>query len=133
MRSIQVTDIPATDPAPRKRLRDHLVGEDFFHAAKYPEAVLFINAVQNENRSLHLATGTLTMRGVTHPVTFYARIWEQSPTRVRANATLRLDRHRWGVSYRGSALQDDLVDDEFTLELSLVARPAELVGAGSLR
>lgn len=129
MRSIQVTDIPASDPVPRNRLRDHLIGEDFFHVTKYPEAVLFINAVRNENRSLHVVTGTLTMRGITHPVTFYARVWEQTPTRVRANATLELDRHRWGVSYRGSTLRDDLVDDEFTLELSLIAGPpAAVVG-----
>jgi len=121
MRSIEVTDIPASDPVPRKRLRDHLLSEDFFHATKYPEAVLFINSVRHESGSLYALGGTLEMRGVTHPISFYARVSEMSPARVRADATIEVDRHRWGVKYRGSALKDDLVDDVFTLRLTLLA------------
>ena len=121
MRSIQVTDIPESDPVPRKRLREHLLGEDFFATVRYPQAVLTIDSVRHENRSLHRVTGRLTIRGVTHPVTFFARIWTVSADRVQAQATLELDRHRWGVSYRGSTIRDDLVDDEMVIELALEA------------
>ena len=124
MRTIEVTDIPASDPVPRRRLREHLLSEDFFFVDRYPEATLTIDRVANENRSLHRVEGRLTIRGITHPVSFYARIWELTAARARAQTKLTLNRHRWSVSYRGSTIRDDLVDDDFTLELHLVAQAA---------
>lgn len=121
MTTIEVTDIPVSDPVPRRRLRDHLMSEDFFHVVAYPEARLTLTAVQREGRSLHHVTALLTIRGQSHPVDFFARVWMLSDTAVSAEATLELDRHRWGVSYVGSTLRDDLVDDEFTLLLTLEA------------
>ena len=121
MRSIEVTDLPASDPVPRKRLRDHLLGEDFFSASAHPEARLIVSDVTLQSRSLYRVGGQLTIRGITHPVTFYARIWTLTNARVQAQATIEVERHRWGVSYRGSTIRDDLVDDIFTLTLTLEA------------
>lgn len=119
MRTIEVTDIPADDPVPRKRLRDHLMGADFFDVPNHPEALLVIRSVTPEQRSLHKVVADLTMRGRTHRVTFYARLWQVSKTYVRAQASIPIDRHKWGVSYVGSTIRDDLVDDTFHLELTL--------------
>lgn len=121
MTTIEVTDIPVSDPVPRRRLRDHLMSEDFFHVAAHPEARLALVSVQRENRSLHRVTALMTIRGRTHPIEFYARVWALDDSVVSAKARLELDRHRWGVSYVGSTLRDDLVDDEFVLELTLQA------------
>lgn len=122
MNTIIVTDIPANDPIPRRRLRDHLLGEDFFHVAAHPAARLTLRVVELENRSLHRVVAELTIRGTTHAVTFYARVWTVSDDEVSAEARFAIDRHRWGVSYRGSSLRDDLVDDEFSLDLTVHAR-----------
>lgn len=122
MTSIIVTDIPATDPVPRRRLRDHLLGEDFFHVTAHPEARLTLRAVELENRSLHRVAADLTIRGTTHAVTLYARVWTLSEDEVSAAARFAVERHRWGVSYRGSTVKDDLVDDQFWLDLAVYAR-----------
>jgi hypothetical protein len=121
MRTIDVTDIPASDPVPRRRLREHLLSEDFFFVERYPQALLQLDSVTLQNRSLYRVAARLTIRGITHPVTFYARIWEQNGNRVRAQARFEVDRHKFSVSYRGSTIRDDLVDDMFTLELQLYA------------
>jgi polyisoprenoid-binding protein YceI len=128
MRTIDVTDIPADDPIPRKRLRDHLLSEDFFHVSAHPEARLVIVSSNRVRNSLHQVTADLTMRGRTHRLTFYARVWEANNDHVRAQATLPIERHKWGVSYVGSDLRDDLVDDTFQLDLTLETRPGLRAG-----
>ncbi len=121
MRTIEVTDIPASDPIPRNRLRDHLLGDDFFATTAHPTAQFTLRSVVRENGRLYRVMGDLTVRGATHPIDFYARGWTVTTATVRAEARLEIARHRWGVSYRGSTIKDDLVDDTFWLELSLVA------------
>jgi len=123
MRSIEITDIPKHETVPRKLLRDHLTGENLFNVEKYPEAVLTINQVRHENGPVYAVDGTLTMRGVRLPVSFQARIPEISSAGVSAQARLKLDRTRWGMRYRLADPRGLLVDDEFTLDLTLVARP----------
>jgi hypothetical protein len=125
MTTIEVTDIPADDPVPRRRLRDHLLSEDFFHVAAHPEARLMLTAVEQEERSLYRVRGLLTIRGHTELVIFYARVWAVSDHSVRAEARFAVDRHRYGVSYRGSTVRDDLVDDQFWLDLAITARASQ--------
>jgi polyisoprenoid-binding protein YceI len=119
--TIEVTDIPASDPIPKNRLRDHLLSEDFFAAQHYPTAQFRLTAARRENNRLYRVDGQLTMRARTHPITFYARGWTVRNDSVRAEARVTLDRQRWDISYRGSTLRDDLVDDSFTLELTIIA------------
>lgn len=86
------------------------------------EARLTLRAVELENRSLHRVAADLTIRGTTHAVTLYARVWRLSEDEVSAEARFAVERHRWGVSYRGSTVKDDLVDDQFWLDLAVYAR-----------
>ncbi|MDZ4257791.1 MAG: YceI family protein [Gemmatimonadales bacterium] len=125
MRTIDVTDIPAHDPVPRRNLRNHLLGEDFFHVAEHPEAQLTILRVEPENRSLSLVHARLEMRGVTHDIRFFARISRLSSNEIVAEARFAIDRQRWGIRYLRSALREDLVDDEFWLDLRLRATAPE--------
>ena len=39
-----------------------------------------------------------------------------------ANAYFRIDRNLWGLTYRGSKAGNDLVDDDITFRIRLVAR-----------
>lgn len=121
VRTIQVTDIPATDPVPRARLRDHLLSDDFFSATRYPTARFDLISVRRGNNRLYRAEGRLTMRDRTHPISFYARGWAVQRDSVHAEASVTLDRQEWGISYQGSTIRDDLVDDKFTLELVVYA------------
>lgn len=120
MHTIEVTDIPKSDPIPRKRLRDHLMDDDFFAVATYPTAHFTLTQVR-KHEGKHLITGDLTLRGQTHTVTFEAVFSALSNTTVQATARLSIDRQKWGVAYRGSRLTNDLVDDDIHLELLLIA------------
>lgn len=121
MTSIEVTDIPAHEPVPRRRLRNHLMSNDFFAVETYPTAVFVLARVQQRTDPTYLLTGALTMRGQTHPVTFETEMQALSPHHLEATAQFSINRHRWNVSYRGSRLTDDLVDDEIHIDLYLVA------------
>lgn len=125
MTTIAVTDIPEHEPVPQRRLLRHLASEDFFHIAAHPRARFVVRSVEHESDRLYRVDGDLTIRGRTHPVTFYARGWSVTDREVRAEARLEIDRHKYDVSYRGSTIKDDLVDDTFWLELVIVARSAK--------
>jgi polyisoprenoid-binding protein YceI len=123
LRTIEVTDIPAHDPEPRNNLRNHLLGPDFFEVSRHPVARFILRSVREEKPRLYQVEGDLTIRGTTHPIRFYARGWSVSQDGLRAEARMEIERHKYGVSYRGSTLRDDLVDDTFWLEVALEARP----------
>jgi polyisoprenoid-binding protein YceI len=121
MTTIAVTDIPAHEPVPRRRLENHLKSDDFFAVGSYPAARFKLDEVNRQGGQRYRVTGTLTMRGRSHPVTFDARVETTEPDALVARAQFSIDRQKWGVAYRGSRLTDDLVDDEIHLDLYLVA------------
>ncbi len=122
MTSIAVTDMPAHEHIPRRRLRNHLMSDDFFAVETYPTAVFVLTSLsQQEGRTYHTA-GNLTMRGRTHPVTFETEMVSLTHDRVEATAQFSINRQDWGVAYRGSSLTNDLVDDEIYLDVYLVAK-----------
>ena len=122
MTTIEVTDIPADDPVPRNRLRRHLLSEDFFHVGRHPHARFRIVAVIPQQGRLFQVVGALTIRDHTRRVTFYARGWAVTADRVEGTARFAVDRHDYGVRYVGSTIKDDLVDDQFSLDIDIVAR-----------
>src|ERR1700744_4043526 len=61
--SIKILDV--TDPATNAQFAGHLASDDFFSSDKYPEAVFDIASVSG-NR----IDGNLTIKGITHPVSF---------------------------------------------------------------
>ena len=119
--SLDVTDIPATDPVPRRRLREHLLAEDFFWAARHPTARIVVTGATGLGGGRMRVAARLTMRGVTHPVAFDAAERVLSDGRLEVRARLRLDRQRWGVRFDGG--RDLVVRDAFDLDVRLVAAP----------
>lgn len=63
--TIQVNSI-STDNDDRDK---HLVGEDFFNAAKYPTITFEGTSMQKKEDNKYKLTGNLTIHGVTKPVT----------------------------------------------------------------
>ncbi|HJU76076.1 MAG TPA: YceI family protein [Gemmatimonadaceae bacterium] len=122
MRTIEVTDIPADEPVPRNRLRNHLMNADFFDVARFPTASFDVRSAESTDAGFRLG-GNLTMRGVTRPIALDAEIQRSVGGIVRATSTFRINRHQWGVSFRGSRLTNDLVDDDILLTLDLILMP----------
>lgn len=102
--TIQVNSID-TRVAPRDA---HLLTDDFFNAAKYPE-ITFRNAKLNHKRgNKYSLTGDLTIRDVTKTVTFDATkngqyTDKEGNVHVGFTAELTIDRTDYNINYGGTA------------------------------
>ena len=130
MRRMGVTDIPAHEPVPRRRLLAHLQGRDFFDVARFPTAQFRANSVTRIGPARYRLAGDLTMLGLSRPIEFETQVRWPEVGHMIATAAITLDRQRWGIAYRGSRLTNDLVDDDIQIALVLDARRrAPLLGA----
>lgn len=112
-------------------LIDHLKSDDFFDVATYPQArfeVSQVDALQNvtPGAANYRLTGSLTLKGVTHDITFPAFIAHREDGSLIAEAHFDIDRTRWNVRYGSgkffAKLGKHLVNDVISLELRMVAR-----------
>lgn len=130
MTTIQVTDIPVTDPVPRQDLTDHLKSRDFFWSEQFPTAEFVLTKVQERGPGRYRVIGRLRIRDVTRTITFVASGRGAAP---RAGvplvipsvieASFRIDRQEWGITYRFDPIRDAIVDDEVEFRLSLRTGP----------
>ena len=109
---LEVTlDIEAmtTDTA---KLTAHLKSPDFFDAKRFAEAK-FVSKSIKAGADGYMVTGDLTLHGVTHPLSFPAKI-DVANGGVTVSSQFDLNRHDWGISY-GKGTVNDLV--KMTLEV----------------
>jgi polyisoprenoid-binding protein YceI len=109
-----------------EKLTAHLKSPDFFDVATHPKATFTSTSITegapagSPPGTTHTVRGTLTMHGVTREVAFPVTA-QQSPEGVRATSEFRIDRHDWGISYRGMA--DDLIKDDVLIKLNMLFPP----------
>lgn len=103
------------------KLDQHLLGPDFFDAAKYPNATFSSTAVHViDARKLHVV-GNLTIHGVTRPATLDVtvnRIAEHPMKKVPAagfDGVTRIKRSDFGIGAYAPAVSDE-VEIRITLE-----------------
>ncbi|MBN8652600.1 MAG: YceI family protein [Cytophagales bacterium] len=122
MTTITCTDIPDSDPIPKKKLESHLKGEDFFDVAKHPTAKFEIDEVRThpDNPAKILVLGNLTIKGITKRWKIEVEPTTQTDKLFIAQADLRFDRQQFGVAYKG--LKDELVHDIVRLNIVLKAK-----------
>ncbi len=106
-------------------LINHLKGPDFFDVKKFPFSTIAISRVASVNVEDKEITGNLTIKGITHPVTFPARM-EVMDRMVKANGKLVIDRTKWDVRYRSGKFYDNLADqtisDSIEFQIEIVAK-----------
>lgn len=100
----------------KDKLEGHLKSDDFFGVAKHPTSTLVFTKVKATGKNSYQITGDLTIKGQTNPVTF-----EMSVYGNKANATLKVDRTKYGVKYGSTSFFDDLADKAIYDEFDLVA------------
>ena len=82
------------------KMRDHhLRSDDFFAAAAHPTIAVGIEGVEPAGNALH-ATGTLTIRGRSMPLSFPVTVTELADTSVVLDAVVKVDRSEVGLDYR---------------------------------
>ncbi len=126
MASMANTDI--TNPDMNQKLTGHLKSEDFFSVDKHPISTFRITkaapvANAKAGEANYTITGDLTIKGITHAVTFPAKVKVEGKT-AEADARIELDRTKWDIKYRSGMLgtaADKVIYDTFTIDLKLKA------------
>ncbi|MEM7368754.1 MAG: YceI family protein [Bacteroidota bacterium] len=123
MKSIKNVDLE--EPKKRIKLESHLKSDDFFGAEKFPIAEFVIVEVKNGSGEEAEISGNLTLKGITHLITFPATV-TITEDHLAASALFSIDRSKWDVKYGSGSFFDDLGDklikDNIDLSLNLVAR-----------
>ena len=107
------------------KLVNHLKDSDFFEVEKFPFSTIAITRVASINNENKKVTGNLTIKGITHPVTFPAQVEIKEGT-VKANGKLVIDRTLWDVRYKSGKFYDNLANqamsDSIEFHMEIVAR-----------
>jgi polyisoprenoid-binding protein YceI len=117
-----------TNESMNGRLVGHLKSDDFFSVDKHPVSTLAIKEVKHKVGNTHSFTGDLTIKGITHPVTFDAEV-NLSGNNLKANGKMEVDRTLYDIKFRSgkffSDLGDNLIYDTFTLDFNIVASESD--------
>lgn len=124
MNSIECTDLEGEW---KDKLVGHLKSDDFFSVEKNPTASFDIKSVKKTG-SQNVVTGDLTIKGITHEVSFPVEVKNVNNT-LTANGTAKLDRTKWDIRYGSGkffdSLGDNMIYDEFEIRFELVAKASE--------
>ena len=123
---IDMTTIIVTDMQGKwgKKLEGHLKSPDFFGVEKYPNAFIAFQSDENtiKNNQINL-TGELTIKDITHPISFTAELLQKKPT-LKAKASMSFDRSKYDVRFRSGKffenLGDKLILDDIEVDVLLV-------------
>ena len=94
------------------KLTAHLKSPDFFDAKRFTEAK-FVSKSIKAGTDGYVVSGDLTLHGVTHALSFPAKI-DVAAGGVTVSSAFDLNRHDWGISY-GKGNVNDLV--KMTIEV----------------
>ena len=122
---VDMSTIEGDDHRSDNNLIKHLKDPDFFDVKKFPISTIAITRVASINLEDKEITGNLTIKGITHPVTFPARI-EVNDGIVKASGKLVIDRTLWDVRYNSGKFYDNLADktisDSIEFHIKIVAK-----------
>ena len=119
-----IVDVDLADAGYNKKLVGHLSSDDFFAVDKFPESTLVIKKVTLVSGSDYKVSGDLTIKGVTNPFEFNAKV-NQDGDKLKAEGLMTINRAKFGVRYGSSSffqgLGDKVIYDDFTLAFNIVA------------
>ncbi|WP_413670670.1 YceI family protein [Mucilaginibacter sp. Mucisp86] len=121
--SIKILDI--TDPATNAQFAGHLASDDFFNSENYPEAQFVVTAINKVGNDTYGITGDLTIKGISHSVSFDAQVTTAADT-VSATGKVVVDRTKYGMRFRSGNffkdLGDTLIYNDFDLNVNITAK-----------
>jgi polyisoprenoid-binding protein YceI len=122
---VDMTTIEDENHKSNSGLIEHLKDPDFFDVKIFPFSAITITKVASINVEDKEITGNLTIKGITRPVTFPAKI-EVKDGIVKANGKLVIDRTDWGIRYNSGKFFDNLADetisDSIEFNIRIVAK-----------
>src|SRR5688572_30773029 len=122
---VDMSTIEGDDHRSDNNLIKHLKDPDFFDVKKFPISTIAITRVASINVEDKEITGNLTIKGITLPVSFPAKV-EVKGGIVKANGKLVIDRTKWDVRYNSGKFYDNLADktisDSIEFHIKIVAK-----------
>lgn len=120
MNSINATDVSGEM---QTKLNGHLKTGDFFETEKYPTATFVITSVKKNNDKVYnyVVSGNLTVKAVTAPVSFPAKINNSNGQVSIVSNKFAIDRQKFGVTYKSTA-KDVVVNDDIDLLVKVTAK-----------
>ena len=112
------------DPTYNAKLTNHLKSDDFFAVSKFPTAELKINKLTPGAADQYTVNGDLTIKGITKPVTFPAKITNTNGAYM-ADAKFKINRLDWDIKYNSGkffdpkTLGDKMINDDIEFELAV--------------
>jgi polyisoprenoid-binding protein YceI len=108
------------------RVTTHLKSPDFFSSENNPKSKFEITKVSSAGKDRVNITGNLTIKGITHPLTFPATVKQANGVVVAAASGIRVDRTKYDIKFRSKTFFGDIgdkaIDDEFELNINLTAK-----------
>lgn len=98
------------------KLEGHLKSDDFFGIEKFPTATLVFKKIKISGKNSYEILGDITIKGKTAPITFDLSIYDN-----KANASLKVDRTKFGIKYGSASFFDNLKDKAIYDEFDLIA------------
>jgi polyisoprenoid-binding protein YceI len=134
---IDTANLDDVDLKDNKEYHDKLVGHlkspDFFDVQKYPTSTFEITKVESlaatsagADQPTHRVTGNLTIKNITKPLSFPATVKIDGGTLTATAKNVVVDRTQYDIRYGSGkffqGLGDKVINDEFLLDINLVAK-----------
>lgn len=123
MTSMSNADLSGLDAT---KLLGHLKSDDFFSTDKNPISKFEITKVTQQGAEKAIITGNLTIKGISNPITFPASVKLKNGVLVAVANGIKVNRTKYEIKYGSnsfiSGLGDKAIDDDFELNVSVVAR-----------
>lgn len=122
IQGLTVEDI-APDSPKNAKLRGHLINEDFFDTAKFPQGIFEIINTSPAPGDSVLIKGNLTLKGVTKSISFPVKALVSEEQVAVSAKKFYINRKDWGINYRSEeSLGDEMIRPEIGIEFSIVAK-----------
>lgn len=125
--TINMSSITSTDLQGEwaDKLIGHLKADDFFGVEKFPTATFVITKVTPAAAGKITVAGNLTIKGITKALSFPASLSVKGNTLTAVAKGVKVDRTKYDIRYGSKSFFDSIgdkaIDDEFTLDITLVA------------
>jgi polyisoprenoid-binding protein YceI len=124
MDMVNLTVEDLTDEKSKGNLTNHLKSDDFFSVEKFNRSTFKITNVKSTSATDYTITGDLTIKGITKPVTFPAKV-SVAGNKLTATGVIKFDRTHYDIKFRSGNffenLGDRMIYDEVSLDVKLVA------------
>lgn len=118
---VDMTTIKVTDTESPKLL-NHLRSADFFDVDNHKEATLIIESTHPAEGDEFEAHGIITIRGTSMPIIFAVKIFAETDNFISYKASMSIDRTKFGIVYRSSAVGDSFIMDNFDIQVKITAK-----------